>query len=211
MDYLIDKILSKDTFHLINIQTELLKSIHSFFYSRRINYVLPVILSSETDRLQDDVLECSISYYGQKLHLMKSMILQKQIALLNQHIKSLYTISPCIRLEKRDRSIKGRHAIEFQQLDIEFRDKSCEYVIDFVENLIVHIFSDVKSNCADDLLYFKRDITIPQAPFVRYDHHHCQETMGHNYELTLSKQNENLFWILNFDRWIYDKRITVDK
>lgn len=210
MEHLIKKITNEDTYHLLNIQTVLMNSIYRFFNSKNVHYILPVILSPETDKLQDDVLDCSIEYYDQKLNLMKSMILQKQLMLLNKNIENIYTVSPCVRLEKREKFIKGRHSIEFQQLDMEFKNKDSEYVIDFIEELIVYLFSQVIEKCADDLQYFNRTITVPTRPFKRYDNKKCLSDIGENYEEVLSKNNDNLFWVFNFDRWIYDKKVGVD-
>ncbi len=207
MEKLYNKITSSDISHLMNIQTKLVEGIYEFFSMKKVHYILPVILSSETDKLQNEVLDCNISYYGQKINLMKSMILQKQLALLNESIDSIYTISPCVRLEKREKFIKGRHSIEFQQLDFEFKNKDCEYVMDFVEELIVYIFKKVVEDCGDDLKYFGRNISIPKRPFARYDNKQCLAEMGKDYEMYLSRNSNDLFWITNFDRWIYDKSI----
>lgn len=68
----------------------------------------------------------------------------------------------------------------------------------------------LKMNCKDDLSYFHCDFIIPEIPFQRYDNEVCLKEIGPEYELKLSKQNKNPFWVLNFDRWIYDKRIIVD-
>ena len=210
MDKLIEKITSDEVYHLINIQTVLMDSIYKFMYEKNMHYILPVILSPETDKLQDDVFDCSIVYYGQRLNLMKSMILQKQLMILNKNINNIYTVSPCIRLEKREKYVQGRHSIEFQQLDMEFKNKDFEYVVDFVEELIVYLFSQVVEKCKDDLKFFNRTISIPTRPFKRYDNKKCLKDIGPNYEMELSKSNESLFWVFNFDRWIYDKEIVLD-
>lgn len=74
----------------------------NFFYKRGFNQRLPQILSPITDTLDGDpgsaVLKSeSIEYLGQKLMLMQSMILHKQI-LIKNGVEKFFIFSPNIRL-----------------------------------------------------------------------------------------------------------------
>lgn len=133
------------------------------------------------------------------------MILHKQVILANPTIESIYVISPNVRLEKREDSVKGRHLIEFTQVDFEFKNKNKEYVKNFIEDLLIYVFTKVSESCQEDLASLNREIRIPKKPFVSYNATELTKFYGENYEEILSKESSDVFWIENFDRWFYDK------
>lgn len=204
-DAFVARITSEKMHHGLNIQRNIINSIVSFMELRGVKQLMPLILSAETDPLNHSVFDAKIKYYENNLSLMKSMILHKQVILSNPQIDSVYIISPNVRLEKKENSIKGRHLIEFTQVDFEFKNRTKEFVKDFMEDLYIYIISNIKNECANDLKFFGRELKIPVKPFVTYDSIELQRYYGENYEEKISQESSDIFWIENFDRWFYDK------
>lgn len=112
--------MTKDIDRLVKMKTEVLKFSSDFFVSRGFKWLLPRLLSPVTDPLWPDpagsgIKPAEIEAYGQKLKLVHSLILHKQIA-IGMGIDKLFYISPNVRFERED---DGWHAFEFHQLDFE--------------------------------------------------------------------------------------------
>lgn len=203
-DY-VNRITSKKVYHALNIQSVLINSFVMFMAQKGVKQLMPLMLAAETDPLSHSVFDARIQYYENTLSLMKSMILHKQIILANSNMESIYIISPNVRLEKKEDSIKGRHLIEFTQVDFEFKNKDKIYVKNFIEDLLIFIISEIKKYCKKDLDFFERDLKIPTKPFKTYNAVELAKLYGDNYEEIISRESSNIFWIENFDRWFYDK------
>ncbi len=201
----VDRICDEKMYHALNIQRIVINSFVEFMSQNNVKQMMPLMLTTETDPLNHSVFEAKIKYYDNTLSLMKSMILHKQIILANPDIDSVFIISPNVRLEKKETSIRGRHLIEFTQVDFEFKNKDKEFVKNFMEDLYIYIFTAVVNECVEDLKYFNRKLNIPQKPFHTYDAKKLEEKYGSEYEDVLSKNSTELFWIENLDRWFYDK------
>lgn len=204
-DDFMGRITTDKVYHALNIQREIINSFVNFMKLREVKQLMPLMLSTETDPLNHSVFDTNIKYYENNLSLMKSMILHKQVILSNPNIDSIYIISPNVRLEKRDEVIKGRHLIEFTQIDFEFKNQKKEFVKDFMEDLYIYIISNLKKECATDLNFFERNIETPIKPFKTYDSFELQRYYGEDFEQKISNESTELFWIENFDRWFYDK------
>ncbi|TFG32207.1 asparagine synthetase [Candidatus Thorarchaeota archaeon] len=194
---------------IFKIQTEALRAIHDFLYSEGLIQLMPIILSPVTDPLNHSVDDASIMYNGQRLQLTKSMILHKQIAVSTLATRGIYIISPNVRLERDPRS--DRHLLEFSQLDIELRDASAREFMILMENLMVYVFSRVKSTCDDELERLGSSLKIPRRPFRTYTTWSLLAEYGSNYEAEVSKKEEDLFWITDFEREFYDREDPTHK
>lgn len=60
-------------------------------------------------------------------------------------------------------------------------------------------------------IYLLNTIEIPTKHFPVYDNRKCLLDLGDDYEMKLSYQNNTPFWVVNFDRWIFDKRNDENK
>src|SRR5512136_1497484 len=130
--------------HILRIQSAALKSIHDYMYEQGVVQAMPIILSPETDPLNHPHFDASVEYYGQKLHLTKSMILHKQLSLLNDGVNKVYFMSPNVRLEEGHLRESGRHLFEFTQVDIELKNETKADFVKFVDELIAYVFKFVK-------------------------------------------------------------------
>lgn len=196
--------------YILQIQSELLHTTYNYFINNGFKYILPVMLSTEMDNLNGDVEEAYIEYYNQKLYLMKSMIIQKELALTNKELDRVFTISQCVRLEKKDKYIKGRHLLEFQQIDFEIRNGNTRELFDFVEKYIIEIFNNIKCNCQEALSFFAREIIVPQRPFLVMDNAQLCFDNVREPEALVSNYIKFPCWVRNYKRWIFDKEIHKD-
>ena len=199
------KLQDKRTHSILKVQSAILKAVADHMYEKGVTQLMPIMLSPITDTLNHDVDEAEIEYCGQKLKLTKSMILHKQLALMSEHRKSIFIVSPNIRLEREHCKDSGRHLFEFSQVDFEFKDKSKEEVMAFMEDLFAEIITKVKEDCKEELEYFGRDIKIPLKPFKVYESKKLKAEYGDDFEKIVSKMEKRPFWILDHEREFYDK------
>jgi asparaginyl-tRNA synthetase len=206
MEKIIEKLRDEKTATILKIQSRAIKSIIDFMYDAGVTQLMPVLLSPITDPLNHSVYDASIEYCGEKLQLTKSMILHKQMALLGEKVSSIFVVSPCVRLEKPDEVVgSGRHLIEFSQVDIEFKDMTKVEFMRFMEKLIIHVLSDAKKYCSEELKFLGRELLIPMVPFKIYESKELEAEHGPDFEKIVSKATSEPFWILDHTREFYDK------
>jgi asparaginyl-tRNA synthetase len=191
--------------HILRIQSAALKAIHDYMYEREVVQAMPVILSPETDPLNHPHFDASVEYYGQRLHLTKSMILHKQLSLLNGGFSKVYVMSPNVRLEEGDLGKTGRHLFEFTQVDIELKEKSKQDFMELVDGMIAKVFSFVIQECEDDLKALGRDLRAPTLPLKVYESEDLRKKYGDKFEAIASTEARDPFWVTNFRREFYDR------
>jgi asparaginyl-tRNA synthetase len=191
--------------HVLRIQSAALKAIHDYMYENGVVQAMPVILSPETDPLNHPHFDASVEYYGQRLHLTKSMILHKQLSLLNGGFDKVYVMSPNVRLEQGELGGTGRHLFEFTQVDIEMKERTKTEFIALVDGMIARVFSFVRQECADDLKALGRELTVPSLPLKVYESEELRARYGEHFETVISKEEKAPFWVLNFPREFYDR------
>lgn len=198
-------IKSEKRMHILRVQSSALMAIHSYMHRHGVVQSMPIILSPETDPLNHPHFDASVEYYGQRLHLTKSMILHKQLSLLNNGIDKIYFMSPNVRLEDGKLKETGRHLFEFSQVDIEFKDKTKKDFIRFTDGMIASIYKFVMKKCADDLKALDRTLKVPKLPLKVYESEDLRKELGEDFEGLASHRAEDPFWIMNFRREFYDR------
>lgn len=182
----------------------------NFFYKRGFNQRLPQILSPITDTLDGDpgsaVLKSeSIEYLGQKLMLMQSMILHKQI-LIKNGVEKFFIFSPNIRLENPKRQHTGKHLFEFNQVDFEVKGAKMKDVFKLMDAFMVSVVNKTIETCPKELELFGRVLKPIKAPFPRYTTAKLAEMYGSEWEQTASNDHKTPFWAISIPREFYDKR-----
>lgn len=190
---------------ILNIQSAALKAIHDYMYKHGVVQAMPIILSLETDPLNHPHFDAVVDYYGQKLHLTSSMILHKQISLLNDGVDKIYFMSPNVRLEESRLKDTGRHLFEFTQVDVELRDKTKKEFIKFTDGMLASIYRFVMRECSEDLKRLDRKLKVPRLPLKVYESADLRERYGQEFEKEASLKAKDPFWILNFRREFYDR------
>lgn len=205
MQQAISHIRSTRIKHVLRVQSAALKAIHDYMYKHGVVQAMPVILSPETDPLNHPHFDASVEYYGQRLHLTKSMILHKQLSLLNDGIDKIYFMSPNVRLEDGKLRETGRHLFEFTQVDIEFKNQTKKDFMKFVDGMIAGVHRYVIRECPEDLKALGRSLAVPKLPLKVYESEDLRERYGEHFERTASEEAKDPFWILNFRREFYDR------
>jgi asparaginyl-tRNA synthetase len=191
--------------HILRIQSAALKAIHAYMYDSDVVQAMPVILSPETDPLNHPHFDASVEYYGQRLHLTKSMIFHKQLALLNGGFDKIYFMSPNVRLEDGSLGGTGRHLFEFTQVDIELKERSKEEFMAVVDGMIARVFAFVKEECEEDLRALGRELRVPKLPLRVYESEELSAKYGEDFESAISLEERDPFWVTNFRREFYDR------
>src|SRR5512136_2568846 len=168
--------------HILRIQSAALKSIHDYMYEQGVVQAMPIILSPETDPLNHPHFDATVEYYGQKLHLTKSMILHKQLSLLNDGVDKVYFMSPNVRLEDGKLRDSGRHLFEFTQVDIEFKDETKKDFIKFVDGMLAQVYRSVMRDCTKDLKELGRKLSVPKLPLKVHESERLREIYGEHFE-----------------------------
>ena len=170
----------------------------------------PVIISPISDPLNHPVDDPTLSYYGHKYRLTKSMIFHKQLALV--HFDKIYSFSPNIRIEPIERKSTGRHLAEFTQLDLEVKGVTREYVMDLAEGMINDSIVCVKRSIDPEKLnpYLKKYA----KPFKKVRYQDAVREFGKNFEATMSADAKEPFWIIDIplqEREFYDREKDDEK
>ncbi len=191
--------------HILRIQSAALKAIHDYMYGHGVLQAMPIILSPETDPLNHPHFAATVEYYGQKLHLTKSMILHKQLSLMNDGIDKIYFMSPNVRLEEGHLKETGRHLFEFTQVDIELKDKTKADFVKFIDGMLADVYSFVLKECSKDLRSLGRTLTPPRLPLKIHESEDLRRELGPDFEKIESERAKDPFWIMNFPREFYDR------
>lgn len=191
--------------HILRVQSAALKAIHDYMYAQGVVQAMPIILSPETDPLNHPHFSATVDYYGQRLHMTKSMILHKQLSLLSDGVDKIYFMSPNVRLEDGKLRETGRHLFEFTQVDIELRDKTKKDFMMLTDGMIAAVYRFVIDECGDDLDALGRRLTIPRLPLNVYESEDLRRELGVEFERLASERAREPFWIKNFRREFYDK------
>ena len=201
----LEKIKKPSLPKILLVQQCILKAVNEFMFKKQVLQLMPIMLSPITDPLNHSVVDAGISYAGRQWSLTKSMIFHKQLALMNPLLQAIYIISPNVRLEMADRADTGRHLFEFTQVDFEFKNKDKEFVMDFMEELIKHVFDSLNKEIPQVIKDFRGCLlTLPQK-FKRYRTEELDAIYEEHSEMKKSKVEVDPFWLLNHKREFYDK------
>lgn len=164
----------------------------------------PVIISPISDPLNHPVDDPTLSYYGHKYRLTKSMIFHKQLALV--HFDRIYSFSPNIRIEPIERKNTGRHLAEFTQLDLEVKGKGRDFVMALAEGMIDDAIVRVKGSIDSEKLnpYLRKY----KRPFRRMKFLDAVSEYGKSFETVMSSEAKEPFWIIDIpleEREFYDR------
>jgi len=192
------------------VMTCVLKHLTLEFMNRGFEWLLPVIFSQSTDPLWPDAgasidKRIEVEIYGKTVRTMLSMIVHKMVACSLVHPK-LFTLSPNIRIERKDRANSGIHAYEFTQLDFEVRNATSDDIRSLVEEVICGLIGTVKKHMGEELIYLGRYdcLKIPDTPFKVYDRQELEKKFGKSWETKITFEADDPLWITNIPREFYD-------
>lgn len=192
------------------VMTCALKHLTLEFVNKGFEWLLPVIFSQSTDPLWPDPgasidKRIEVEIYGKTVRTTLSMIIHKMVACSLAHPK-LFTLSPNIRIERKDRANSGIHTYEFTQLDFEVRNASSEDIRSLVEEVICGLIGAVKKHMSKELTSLERYdcLKIPDNPFKVYDRQKLEKKFGKSWETKIIFEADDPLWITNIPREFYD-------
>jgi len=192
------------------VMTYVLKYLTFEFVNRGFEWLLPVIFSKSTDPLWPDAgasieKRIEVEIYGETVRTTLSMIVHKMVA-CSMAYPRLFTLSPNIRVERRDRANSGIHAYEFTQLDFEVRNASSKTIRSFVENVICRLICNVKNHMSEELIYLGRydSLRISEPPFRVFDREEIEKRFEKDWETKIMLETGDPVWITNIPREFYD-------
>jgi asparaginyl-tRNA synthetase len=192
------------------VMTGVLSNLTRGLLAQGFEWMLPVVVSRSTDPLWPDPgasLEkrIELEIYGQDVRTTSSMIVHKMVACSLAYPK-LFTLSPNIRVERRDRASTGMHIYEFTQLDFEVRDATSAEIRELIEELLCGLIAGLKEDMAEELRSLERYevLTVPERPFHVYDRAELEREYGATWESSLTMKAEEPVWVTNLPREFYD-------
>ncbi|MFA6035931.1 MAG: asparagine synthetase A [Candidatus Micrarchaeia archaeon] len=188
----------------LSVQTELMKSVHDQMYEQGVVQLMPVMMSPITDPLNHSVFDAEIKYGDARLHLTKSMILHKQLA-LSGGLDAIYIVSPNVRLEMPEKGKSGRHLLEFVQVDFELKGRSMEQAMRFSEKMLAGAIGAVVKKRKKELDALGRELKVPEAPFKSFSTHELEKEHGAEWEKALSEASKEPVWVTSHEREFYDR------
>lgn len=195
---------------ITKVMTYTLNRLTQQFMNREFEWLLPVIFSRTTDPLWPDPnasieKRIEIDIYGKTVRTTTSMIIHKMVA-CSLVCPKLFTISPNIRIERRDRADSRMHAYEFSQLDFEVRNATSREIRALVEETLVTVITELKGTKIEDSNTFKgfTHLKTPLTPFQILDKNELETNYGKTWEKTLIEEISDPVWITNIPREFYD-------
>lgn len=190
---------------ILQVQQGIIRATNEFMFQNNLVQLMPLMLSPITDPLNHSVVDAKISYANQKWSLTKSMIFHKQLALTNPELSAIYIVSPNVRLELADRKGTGRHLFEFTQIDFEFNNKSKEFVMGFMEELIKYVFDYLNKFLPEQIIKFRGGLLPTYERLEVFRTEELEEQYGEDSELKKSLESLQPFWLINHKREFYDR------
>jgi len=191
---------------MLVVKTNVRNAMANYLFNNGFLEISAVMVSPETDPLCHEVFSTDFEYYGETYKITKSMILHKLMAVVG--IEKFFCFSPNIRLEVKETAHSGRHLFEFTQLDLEMQNVSRDDLLKLGEEIFTHVFTEVKKNCKKQLEFFERELKIPKTPFKRIAFTEAMDEHGEDFEVILSEEMEDPFWLVDIPDWkreFYDK------
>ncbi len=192
------------------IMTHTLKYLTYHFADSGFEWLLPVIFSPSTDPLWPDPgasieKRIEVEIYGKTVRTTLSMIIHKIVACSLAHPK-LFTLSPNVRIERRERARSGIHAYEFTQLDFEVRNATSKEIRSFIEDTISGLIVSLKKHKIKDMKDLDRgnSLNVPETPFKAYDRRELEDRYGASWETQLLLKISDPVWVVNIPREFYD-------
>jgi len=195
---------------IASIMTKTLSHLTQEYIKNGFEWLLPVIFSKSTDPLWPDPgasiekrIETEI--YGEMVRTTLSMIVHKIVA-SSLLLPKLFTLSPNVRVERRDRCLTGWHLYEFTQLDFEVREATSSDIMNFVDKVIRNLILYLRDNAKDELEYLEsyKRLNVPDIPLKVFDRIDLEEKYGKDWENILKENIKEPTWVINIPREFYD-------
>jgi aspartyl-tRNA synthetase len=149
---------------IFKIRHQVLQTTRDYFVSKGfIEVNTPKIVATATE---SGAALFPITYFEREAFLSQSPQLYKEV--LTGCFDKVFEIGPIFRAEEHD---TPRHLNEATSIDLEMAFATEDDAMKILEELVAHVFSDVKKKCADELKTLGRTLEVQKTPFpqVTYD------------------------------------------
>jgi asparaginyl-tRNA synthetase len=191
------------------VTTRVLRCLTERFTRLGFEWTLPVIFSKSTDPLWPDPgasieKRIEVEMYEETVRTTLSMIIHKLVACSLLHSK-MFTLSPNVRVEKRERKSTGWHLYEFTQLDFEARSASSKDIMQICEEILRGMVEDLNANCSQTLHSLRNErLRVPTTPFAAFDREELVAKYGEEWESRLPLEIHDPVWVTDIPREFYD-------
>jgi len=191
------------------VTTRVLRYLTEKFTSLGFEWTLPVIFSKSTDPLWPDPgasieKRIEVEMYEETVRTTLSMIVHKLVACSLVYSK-LFTISPNVRIEKRERKFTGWHLYEFTQLDFEARSASSKDIMELIEVILQSMMEHLNADCSETLGSLRNErLRVPTTPFDSFNREELVSRYGNEWESRLPIEIHDPVWVTNIPREFYD-------
>jgi asparaginyl-tRNA synthetase len=175
---------------IFKVRSEIIRAIHDFYRKRGYYEVQSPILTSCACEGGSSLFE--VEYFGDKAFLSQSWQLYAEAMI--QSLEKIYTIAPSFRAEK---SRTRRHLTEYWHHEMETAWMGHEDLMEFEEDLILHIIEHILKCCKKELKELGRDVSDLKKikkPFLRITYKDAVEKIGKKWgdEITDKEEKELL-------------------
>ena len=183
-------IRSQKLVKIFKIRSEILRAIHDFYKKRDYYEIQAPIFTGCACEGGTTLFE--VKYFGDSAFLSQSWQLYAEAMI--QSLEKIYTIAPSFRAEK---SRTRRHLTEYWHHEMETAWMGHDELMEFEEDLIIHIIEHVLKCCRQELEELGRDVSELESikkPFLRISYKEAVEKIGKKWgdEITDKEEKELL-------------------
>lgn len=172
---------------ILKIRDEIFFSLTSFL--RKENFVRIDTPIFQPVSCEDTSELFEVDYFGEKTYLTQSGQLYCEAA--EYALGRTYDFGPVFRAEK---SKTRKHLIEFWMMDAELPFTNLEGLMDFEEQLLKQLISDVLKNCKQELKVLERDTSllskVTSKPFARLKHKEVISILNEKFQANLNELDD---------------------
>ncbi|NIO44157.1 MAG: asparagine--tRNA ligase [Candidatus Aenigmarchaeota archaeon] len=171
---------------IFKIRSEVFRAIHDFCRSRGFIEIQSPIFTTAACEGGSSLFE--VKYFDKELYLSQSWQLHAEAMIYS--LEKIYTITPAFRAEK---SRTKRHISEYWTAEIEAAWMGHEELMEFGEDMILHVVAHVLKHCEKELKELERDLTELKElkkPFPRISYKEAIEKLGKKWGHEITDKDE---------------------
>jgi len=160
--------------NIFKIRSEVFRAIDDFCRSRDYSEIQSPIFTTSACEGGSTLFE--VKYFDKKLYLSQSWQLYAEAMI--QSLEKIYTITPAFRAEK---SRTTRHLSEYWTAEVEAAWTNLEEIMEFEEDMIIHVINHILKHCERELKDLGRDVSKLKEikkPFLRITYKEAIEKIG---------------------------------
>ncbi|MDH5402977.1 MAG: asparagine--tRNA ligase [Candidatus Heimdallarchaeota archaeon] len=163
---------------VLRLKSHVIKYLREYFYSRGLEEVVPPLIVEAQAEGGSELFE--IKYFDTHAYLTQSSQLYLEAAIYS--LRDVFCILPSFRAEK---SRTRRHLAEYTHVETEHAYMDFSGLLDFLEDMIIHVITQVRKYDSDILELWERKLDIPEKPFPRVNYNDALKILKENYDIDI--------------------------